>query len=288
MLEEETQMRMNWWLRRSIGLPAAAVAVVVLGIALTGCGGSDSSSASGSDASSGGTLRVGTAASPPWVLFDTKKEQYFGPTVTLFEAIGKKLGKKIEYVNTSYATAIASLQTDKFDIIGLPLYPTPERKKAIDFIEWTQSGTCFFVPKDNAKVTSVETLNADGVKIAARAGSAPATQIPKDYPKAKVYTIQTEGTQSPVQEVLSGRADATEIDAPLAYKYTKVYPKATTVPAPDECIAQPLLASKIGMGISKDMAQDTRAQIGQVVQELGPQLQDELKRYSAPEFVEIG
>jgi polar amino acid transport system substrate-binding protein len=286
-------MRVKWLLRRSIGLPVVAVAVVVLGIAVAGCGGSDSSNASGSSSasgsgSSGGTLRVGTAASPPWVLLETKSEKYFGPTVTLFEAIGKKLGKKIEYVNTSYATAIASLQTNKFDIIGLPLYPTPERKKAIDFIEWTQSGTCFFVPKDNAKVTSVDTLNADGVKIAARAGSAPATQIPKEYPKAKVYTIQTEGTQSPVQEVLSGRADATEIDAPLAYKYTKVYPKATTVPAPDECIAQPLLASKIGMGISKDMPQDTRAQIEQVVQELGPQLQEELKKYSAPEYVEIG
>lgn len=284
-------MRVKVWFRRSVLLPVAAAAVVVLAIAVAGCGGSDSSSASGSGSgsgTSGGTLRVGTAASPPWVLLDTKTEKYFGPTMTLFEAIGKKLGKKIEYVNTSYATAIAALQTNKFDIIGLPLYPTPERKKAIDFIEWTQSGTCFFVPKDNAKVTSVETLNADGVKIAARAGSAPATQIPKVYPKAKVYTIQTEGTQSPVQEVLSGRADATEIDAPLAYKYTKVYPKATTVPSPDQCIAQPLLASKIGMGISKDMSQETRAQIAQVIQELGPQLRDELKKYSAPEYVELG
>jgi ABC-type amino acid transport substrate-binding protein len=140
--------------------------------------------------------------------------------------------------------------------------------------------------KDNPKLQSVDDLHSD-LKIAARAGSAPATQIPKEYPETKVYTIQTEGTQSPVQEVLSGRADAAEIDAPLAYKYTKVYDKATTVPPPDECIAQPLLASPIGMGIPKDMPQETRDQIKSVLSELDSQLQDELKQYSAPKYIEI-
>ncbi len=280
-------MGMRSLVRRRTALRAGTLAgaVLCLGV-VAGCGSDSSDESAAAGGSSSKPLRVGTAASPPWVLFDTGKNTYFGPTVTLFDAIGKKLGRKVEYVNTSYATAIASLQTDKFDIIGLPLYPTPEREKAIDFINWTQSGTCFFSLKDNAKLQSVDDLHSD-LKIAARAGSAPATQIPKEYPETKVYTIQTEGTQSPVQEVLSGRADAAEIDAPLAYKYTKVYDKATTVPPPDECIAKPLLASPIGMGIPKDMPQETRDQIKSVLSELDSQLQDELKQYSAPKYIEI-
>lgn len=268
---------------RLTALGAAALCAMVVG-----CGSSESSSSADADGgSANGTLRVGTAASPPWVLFDTSDESYFGPTMTLMAAVGERLGKRVEYVDTNYSTAIASLQTGKFDVIGLPLYPTPERRKAIDFIEWTQSGTCFFVLKDDAKVASVEDLDRDGVRIAARAGSAPATQIPKAFPNAETYTIQTEGTQSAIQEVLSGRADAAEIDAPLAYKYTKVYPKATTIPAPDDCIDRPLLASPIGMGIPKDMPQEERDQIAAVVRAHAAQLQRELKRYSAPEYVEL-
>jgi ABC-type amino acid transport substrate-binding protein len=128
-------MGMRSLVRRRTALRAGmlAGAVLCLGVA-AGCGSDSSDESAAAGGGSSKPLRVGTAASPPWVLFDTGKNTYFGPTVTLFDAIGKQLGRKVEYVNTSYATAIASLQTDKFDVIGLPLYPTPEREKAIDFI----------------------------------------------------------------------------------------------------------------------------------------------------------
>ncbi len=238
-----------------------------------------------SSSSSEGVLKVGTADSPPWILFNPKTKKYYGPSVDLFNAVGKALGEKVEYVDTGYATAIAGLQAHQFDIIGLPIFNTPERLKVIDFVLWTNSGNCYVALKKNTKVNSLKDFNNPDVTMAVQVGASIQTDFPKKYPKANVKTIESQGAAPVVQEVLSGRADITDIDAPLAYKYSAVYPQLKTIPDPATCLAHPDFPHDIGMGIRKDSSPQFRAALQSVVKKMRAKLQAEIQTYSAPKYI---
>ncbi len=238
-----------------------------------------------SSSSSAGVLKIGTADSPPWILFNTKTKTYYGPSVDLFNAVGKALGEKVQYVDTGYATAIPGLLAHQFDIIGLPIFNTPARLKVIDFVLWTNSGNCYVALKKNTKVNKLSDFNNPNVTMAVQVGASIQTDFPTKYPKAKVNAIQSTGAAPVIQEVLSGRADITDIDAPLAYKYTAVFPQLRTIPDPATCLAHPDFPHQIGMGIRKDSSPQFRAALQGVVNKMRTKLQNEIKTYSAPKYI---
>jgi polar amino acid transport system substrate-binding protein len=285
--------------RLRLGLSIAVLAVAGgFALLLSGCGGDDAGSnnagsggtASGetdSSASTEGTLKIGTATAPPWVLFDPNKREYFGPSVTLFNAIAKALNKKVEYVDTGYATAIAGLQSRQFDIIGLPLFDTPERKEVVDFALWTASGNCYVALKSNEGLNTLADLNDPEVTMAVTTGASIETDFPKKYPEAKTYSIQATGAAFPIQEVLSGRADITVIDAPLAYKFQQVYPQLKTIPDPETCLAEPDFPHNIGVAFRKSESAEFKQTLQDVVNSLRSELAEQIKTYSAPEYIEL-
>lgn len=266
---------------KSKNKPIAFAILAVAAIIVTAWFGAGAASSS----PSAGVLKIGTADSPPWILFNTKTKTYYGPSVTLFKAVGKALGEKVQYVDTGYATAIAGLQAHQFDIIGLPLFNTPERLKVIDFVLWTNSGNCYVALKKNTKVNSESDFNNSNVTMAVQTGASIQTDFPKKYPKAKVRAIGSTGTAAVVQEVLSGRADITDIDAPLAYKYLAAYPQLKTIPSPAACLAHPDFPHDIGMGIRKDSSKQFRAVLQRVVKKMRAKLQHEIQVYSAPKYI---
>ena len=274
MTVKEKPKLLAFWL-----IVAASVATIVsLGVSTGG---------STPVAATGGVLKIGTADSPPWVLFNTKKRTFYGPSITLFNAVGKALHKKVQYVNTGYSTAIPGLQAHQFDIIGLPIFNTPERMKVIDFVLWTNSGNCYIALKKNTKVNSLSDFNNSNVKMAVQVGASIETDFPKKYPDAKVYSIQSQGAAAVVEEVLSGRADITDIDAPLVYKYLSVYPQLKSIPGPKACLARPDFPHQIGMGIRKDSPPAFRATLQKVVKKLRPTLQKQIAKYSAAKYIKL-
>lgn len=260
---------------------AAVLGLVIAATVATAVFGAGAASSS----SSADVLKIGTADSPPWILFNPKTKKYYGPSVDLFNAVGKALGQKVEYVDTGYATAIAGLQAHQFDIIGLPIFNTPERMKVIDFVLWTNSGNCYVALKKNSKVNKLADFNNPDVTMAVQVGASIQTDFPKKYPRAKIKSLQSQGAAPVVQEVLSGRADITDIDAPLAYKYTSVYPQLKTIPPPATCLAHPDFPHDIGMGIRKDSSPQFRATLQSVVKKMRAKLQKEIQQYSAPKYI---
>jgi polar amino acid transport system substrate-binding protein len=233
------------------------------------------------------TLKIGVADSPPWVLFNTKTRKYYGPSIKLFNAVAKAMGAKIQYVPTGYATAIAGLQARQFDIIGLPLFDTPERKKVIDFVLWSRSGNCYVALKENTKVNKMSDFNNSDVKMAVQTGASIETDFPKKYPNANTYSIQQTGAQPVIQEVLSGRADITDIDAPLVYKFLAVYPQLKSIPDPKTCVAKPDFSHNIGMGIRKNSDAKFRRTLRTVVKRLHATLQRDIDKYSQPKYIQL-
>lgn len=264
---------------KRVGLGAIALTAILL-TAWIGAGAATSSSTEG-------TLKIGTADSPPWVLFNPKTKKYYGPSITLFNAVAKELGQKVEYVDTGYGTAITALQARQFDVIGLPLFNTPERMKVIDFVLWTASGNCYVALKSNTKVNKYSDFNQPSVTMAVQTGASIQTDFPKKYPKAKVVEIGATGAQPVIQEVISGRVDLTDIDAPLVYKYLAAFPQLKSIPDPATCSASPDFPHKIGMGIRKDAPKEFKAALQKVVNSIRPQLAKELVKYSQPKYLII-
>lgn len=80
-----------------------------------------------------GVLRCGAAVSPPYVTRDPKTGDYSGMFPWLCKAFGENvLHVKVQFVDTSWDTIVAGLQSDKWDM-SLSLNDTPERRKAISF-----------------------------------------------------------------------------------------------------------------------------------------------------------
>ena len=265
--------------------PTLVIAAVLAVAATTSLASAGTTARTATDPPTSGTIKIGTAIAPPWVLFNPKTKKYYGPSVTLFNAIGKKLGKKVVYVETGYGTAVAALQARQFDIIGLPLYDTAERKKVIDFALWAKSGNCYVALRSNKKVKGLASLNKPGIKMAVTTGSSIETDFPKRYPKAKAYSIQTVGAGFPIQEVLSGRADITVIDAPLAFKFEKVYKKLRSVPSPAQCLAKPDFPHNIGVAFRKSESAAFKSSIRNLTRQLRPELDKQITQYSAAKYI---
>lgn len=78
-----------------------------------------------------GVIRVGAAIADPFYRRDVRGT-WEGIVPDFMDEIAKYLGVKIEYVETTWGTAAADLQTGRFDVMGA-FNTTPDRALAVDF-----------------------------------------------------------------------------------------------------------------------------------------------------------
>ena len=190
-------------------LGAIAASFAVLGaLALTGCGGSGSAStaASGSDAGSAsasgsevklvkdGTLTVGMSADyEPFEYMEG--DDYKGFDVELAQAIGEKLGYKVEFANVDFDSIVAGVASGtKYDVGMSAITVTPERKKEVDFSDsYYMDDQAIVTNKTNTAVTGdnyTDELNKEGVKIAVQSGSTAESFAKENFPKAELVPFK--------------------------------------------------------------------------------------------------
>lgn len=73
-----------------------------------------------------GSIRIGVAVNAPWVLHD-KNGQWIGLDVDLMQRFAQEMRWKIEFVPTTWTTAIDDLRAGKFDVLAAGLSVTPQR-----------------------------------------------------------------------------------------------------------------------------------------------------------------
>ena len=84
-----------------------------------------------------GVIRVGWALWYPWMSLDDKTKKLVGIGPDVMEELAKALGNvKIQWVADNWATLVAGLQSNKFDIT-YPLGVTLPRALAIDYTDDT-------------------------------------------------------------------------------------------------------------------------------------------------------
>jgi polar amino acid transport system substrate-binding protein len=202
----------------------------------------------------GNVLRVGTDATfPPMEFSENGKRTGFD--VDLVEAIGKKLGKPVEWVDIDFKGLIPGLVSHRFDMAVSAIYITDERKKVVDFTEPYYAGGLVAMVKDGSSIKKLSDL--DGKKVTVQVGTKSVGFLQEHYPK--VQRVEVEKNQEMFNLVDIGRADAAVNGKPAAYQYVRTRPGLHVLP-------EQLTTEEYGMALRKDEPELTKAVNGAIAQ----------------------
>jgi len=162
-----------------------------------------------------GELRVGFESGYMPFEMTNKKGKFMGFDIDMAKALAKSMGVKFVPVNTQWDGIIASLMTDKFDVIIGGMTITQKRNLQISFSNpYIVIGQTILVNNRNkGKVKSYKDLNHKKYVVTGHLGTTGEQAIKKYISKAtyKGFESQTEAAL----EVLNGNADAIVYDLPF-------------------------------------------------------------------------
>jgi polar amino acid transport system substrate-binding protein len=205
-----------------------------------------------------GVLKVAVLAEPPWLAENTTGNgpQYFGSAWVITEEIASRLGVEIEVTPVSHETKIPILDTGQVDVTVAPMAMTDERKKVVDFVQYSNASLCFYGLAENPKladVNSVDDLNRADLTMAYLTGTPPETWAPQRFPNMQFRGVQTSsGANGPIEEILAGRADVGPIDNVVWPRLNASQPGLVVFPKGDDCLRSTENALAIGYAIDKD------------------------------------
>ena len=152
-----------------------------------------------------GKLRYGAVDYPPNWYRDKTSGKWTGFLVEMVEDVAKEMGVEAVPVETTWATCVLDLQSNKTDL-QFGLQATPKRALVIDFAGPAYNLYWYAVNHNGFKASTWEDYNKPEVKVAAMLGSADVVILQKVAPKAT--RIELNDVASTALAVTSGRADA--------------------------------------------------------------------------------
>lgn len=189
-----------------------AVLVASAAIVVAGCGGGGGTSSEGTSAGGGGeTLTVGSDI--PYPPFEQGKPgEYTGFDVELMEAIGEKIGREVEFQDTSFETIFRDVGQGKFEAVASAATITPEREKEVAFSDPYYLSEQAVVVKEGSAITGLADL--EGKTVAAQQGTT-GLALGKEKANAGELRPYPEGPDA-INALKAGTVEAVIIDAPVA------------------------------------------------------------------------
>jgi len=146
-----------------------------------------------------------------------KTGQLEGIDIDIAKQLAGELKAQLEFVESSFQSFIADLQTDKCVIGMFGIGATLSRAQAVEFSDPYLVTSIYGVTKKNhPKIKSWNDMDQDGIVVATQLGSYVDTFMKTYLKKAKVLSVQPPATRE--GEVASGRADILMTDYPVAKK----------------------------------------------------------------------
>ena len=162
-------------------------------------------------------IRVATDATfPPFEY--TEAGQRTGFDVELIEAIGKTLGRPIEWTEIDFKGLVPGVIANRFDVAASAIYITEERLKVVSFTESYYPGGLVITTKTgNTAIKGPDDLA--GKKVSVQVGTKSVSFLKDKYPN--IERVEVEKNQEMFALVESGRADAAVTGKPAAKVYAK-------------------------------------------------------------------
>jgi len=177
-----------------------------------------------------GTLRVGTTGDfNPMSVRDTASNSYKGYDIEAMEQLAKDMGVKIEWVSTEWATLVAGLTADRYDIFAGGASLNMARARTVAFTNpYVEAGTVPLVDKANAgRFKTWNDINQKGVTVAVLLGTVFEEQAKQFFPAATIKAV--EKPANGYQEVLAKRAQVTITSNVEASTLMQTYPNLALV-----------------------------------------------------------
>lgn len=215
-------------------IPLAVMAVVVMGSAQPVLG-AQSALNSGSQAAAGeaplkhllpkaiqskGYLTVASNVEyPPFETFAANNKTVVGIDADIARAIGKELGVKMRFVNTSFDAIIPGLIAHRYDMAMSAMTDNKTREKHVDFVDYFGAGGAILA-RTGDKDKYVALGDLCGVSVGIDKGTTEVNDAAKQSVKCKKEgkpTIDSQifaGQNQMMLALQSGQVDAVLVDAP--------------------------------------------------------------------------
>jgi L-cystine transport system substrate-binding protein len=199
---------------RRTTLHRLALALAALGVvSLAACGGDDDAGGGGG----GDAIKVGTEGTySPFTFHDPATNELTGFDVEVVRAIGEKLGREVEFSETTFDAIFAGLEAGRFDVVANQISINPEREAKYSFSQPYTVSTGVVVTKSDD--TTVSTLADVRGKTSAQSVTSNFAEI-AEQAGAKLEPV--EGLTQAVTLVKQGRADMTINDSLAVLDYLK-------------------------------------------------------------------
>lgn len=162
-----------------------------------------------------GELRMAGVVYRPFI-FKRPTGEYAGIDVDVMTMVAEELGVRLNVIDAGWDTAVAGITTGRWDIVPATCI-TPARLEVVDFTEsYLMLGGVFVALADNPKgFAAPEDFDDADVTIAVPTGAWSESIAREAAPNATLRAFGQTTSPELLQEVLSGRADAVVLDAPV-------------------------------------------------------------------------
>ncbi len=169
----------------AVSPPSAAVGVSSAGVNSASAGTSSQSAVSSSGGANlnsllpakvrdAGKLTIGSELDfPPFEYMKPASNTLVGFDVDVANAMGAKLGIKMDFINANFSGLVAGVQAGRYDVAMSALADTADREKIVNFVNYGIASAGLLVQPGNP--LNIKTLNdMCGHSVAVQAGSVPA------------------------------------------------------------------------------------------------------------------
>lgn len=210
-------------------LVACACALAVLGLVLTGCGGSESTAtdvAATTEAESytlvtdGALTCVSELGFAPFEYLEANSTDPIGYDIDVANEIASRLGLECKFLpSQAFDTLLPTIsEGKKADIAIAGITIQDDRAKVVDFSNpYFESNLAIVV--DGESDLTPDDLNAKGIKVACQTGTSGDEWIDENLPEATKKTL--DDVSAGLTGVVTGTYDAYVIDLPVAKKQIK-------------------------------------------------------------------
>jgi polar amino acid transport system substrate-binding protein len=164
-----------------------------------------------------GIIRAGYVVYPPGSIKDPNTGELSGIFIDAVEEAAMGLGLEVDWVEeVGWGTMIEGLVTNRYDIIGSPVWPTSSRAREADFtIPLTYSAVGVYVRSDDNRFNNnLNAINSPNVKIATIDGEMSSILADTKFPQADTFSLpQLSSVAEMLLNVRQRKADVAFIEA---------------------------------------------------------------------------
>ena len=172
------------------------------------------------------TFKIGFIPSPPGVIKDSKTGELSGYYIDTVRTICDLMGVKPVFVESTWGTFVAGLQSGQFDLSIAATFATIPRALAVDFTHPIHYlGYSAVVKKGDARFKSLGDIDKPGIKVAVVQGAAGHEYAKQNFKSAQLVVLATSDLTAPFVEVSAGRVDVGIEDAWATKRYAAAHPE---------------------------------------------------------------